>query len=747
MGWKRVLRANYAQLLFVCGAFFLMILIGCFSVSRTIKKNIERTVTIALNETGKSIHAYLREPRIAFDNIYASVLGMLDRGDSQKAVLAYLKQTLTILQQKKDGISGVYSIYGYIRDEFLDTLGLDLGPDYIPQQRPWYRQAISKTTAEYTTPYVDKNTGRMIISLARALYGEKGKYYGVLTMDVGLSWLEDYSRLLPFVEGGYGIIVNQDMRVIVHPRREQYQNAPLRELGDAYAEISDMLANKGEISNKEIQDIDNTATITFFREVFNGWHVGVFIPKSSYYHELYFSAAVLIAVGSILMLSLCVILVRLSAAKMKSEEESKAKTSFLARISHEIRTPMNAIAGMSELLVRLGEKMPPQGRNYAYNVKQASANLLSIINDILDFARMESGNVEIVPVKYPLASLINDVVNMFRIRLREKAVAFLVRVDADLPGSLVGDVVKVRQILVNLLSNAVKYTDEGFVSIAVSGTTAVTDNTLALTINITDTGRGIKPQDMERLFGDFVRFDLAANNQVEGVGLGLAITKNLCRIMDGDITATSTYGQGSVFSVTLPQQVATSDVFAKIDNPEKKSVLVYELAPMYAQSVTEALNNLGVRYRLVKERGHFFAALPEALYSHALMPGALLESLRDFLKQHNVKARIGIPTEDIRGSGTENIRYLFMPVYSLSLAAFLNNTAPESVDFDATIQAGQSFVAPKPGFWLWTIFRPTLLWPKVCFSPTPCGWIFARAAVRPSPGSNKMNTTWFSWIT
>ena len=238
--------------------------------------------------------------------------------------------------------------------------------------------------------------------------------------------------------------------------------------------------------------------------------------------------------------------------KEKAEASSKAKDDFLAKMSHEIRTPMNAITGMAELLLR-GD-LPDTARIYAQDIRQASNNLISIINDVLDFSKIESGKMEIIPVRYHLSSLINDTVNIIRIRLMEKQILFHLDIDKSIPNNLIGDEVRIRQILINLLSNAVKYTDRGHIRLSIK-IKEITDKQIWLIASVSDTGKGIKPEDRIKLFGDFVRVDVKQNQGIEGTGLGLAIAKRLCVAMGGDITVESEYGKGSSFTVVIPQNI------------------------------------------------------------------------------------------------------------------------------------------------------------------------------------------------
>ena len=232
---------------------------------------------------------------------------------------------------------------------------------------------------------------------------------------------------------------------------------------------------------------------------------------------------------------------------------NQAKSDFLANMSHEIRTPLNAILGMNEMIMREAKGTM---KEYAYNVKSAGETLLAIINDILDFSKIESGKMEIIPASYSLSSVLNDIYNMVSYKARQKGLEFNINVSPTIPDSLHGDEVRLRQILVNILNNAVKYTPKGSVTFTVqAGDSGISDDGLELEFICQDTGLGIKEEDKRKLFYKFQRLDMKKNRTIEGTGLGLAITTSLVQMMHGSISVESTYGEGSTFTVRLPQRV------------------------------------------------------------------------------------------------------------------------------------------------------------------------------------------------
>ena len=236
----------------------------------------------------------------------------------------------------------------------------------------------------------------------------------------------------------------------------------------------------------------------------------------------------------------------------EAEESNEAKSTFLANMSHEIRTPMNAICGMADML--LDEELTEQGREYALTIKSSSDGLLSIINDILDFSKIESGKMPIIPEEYYFASLIRDVVSMMEVRVKDRPVELGVRVPESAPRMLYGDTGRIKQILINIMGNAVKFTHEGKVTLEVLWQ-GMEQDMGRLTFSVTDTGIGIRKEDMAKLFDSFEQVDMKKNRGVEGTGLGLSISKLLVESMGGHIDVKSTYGEGSTFTFDIVQKV------------------------------------------------------------------------------------------------------------------------------------------------------------------------------------------------
>ena len=236
-------------------------------------------------------------------------------------------------------------------------------------------------------------------------------------------------------------------------------------------------------------------------------------------------------------------------------QANEAKSLFLANMSHEIRTPINGILGMDTILLK--ECKDKNLREYAKNIQSAGQSLLSIINDILDISKIESGKLEILPIKYQLFSILNDCYNLTKVKLENKSIDFELNINENLPSWLYGDEVRIRQIINNFLSNAVKYTNEGKITLCIDYEKK-SNNQILLIISVTDTGIGIKQEDLCKLFEAFTRIEEKRNRNIEGTGLGLNLTKNLVDLMGGEVSVESTYGIGSRFTAKIPQEISNS---------------------------------------------------------------------------------------------------------------------------------------------------------------------------------------------
>ncbi len=260
----------------------------------------------------------------------------------------------------------------------------------------------------------------------------------------------------------------------------------------------------------------------------------------------------------------------LEFARDAAEKANNAKSDFLSSMSHEIRTPLNAIVGLSEDMKSYKDQLPNEVIEDIEDIGNASGTLLEIVGNILDINKIESGKMELVNLPYNLVEEIKSLVSVTTTRIGEKPITFHLNLDPNLPYQLLGDKVHIKGVINNLLSNAIKYTDAGSISLNVHSIN--NDASCLLSISVVDTGKGIREEDISRLFSKFERLDIEKNSTIEGTGLGLAITKKLVEMMNGTINVQSEFGKGSTFVVQIPQEII------EVNAPVEKAVEVLEVA-------------------------------------------------------------------------------------------------------------------------------------------------------------------------
>ncbi|MCR4818467.1 MAG: response regulator [Fretibacterium sp.] len=291
------------------------------------------------------------------------------------------------------------------------------------------------------------------------------------------------------------------------------------------------------------------------------WEIAIIPHKGWYSVERCVAIIVIICILSAFVGSFISMLIKLHSTNIMLRRQSElaaaaseAKSSFLSNMSHEIRTPINAVLGMNEMILR--ESGEQNVIDYSENIRTAGNTLLGLVNDILDFSKIEAGKMEILPVDYDISSLINDLVNMIQARIDKKGLSLKLEFDEEMPKVLHGDEVRIKQVVTNILTNAVKYTEKGSVTFHI-GYERIADDPegVYLDFSISDTGIGIKPEDMTKLFSEFERIEEKRNRSIEGTGLGMNITKRLLEMMGTSLKVESIYGEGSTFSFRLRQKV------------------------------------------------------------------------------------------------------------------------------------------------------------------------------------------------
>ena len=365
---------------------------------------------------------------------------------------------------------------------------------------------------------------------------------------------------------------------------------------------------------------------------------------------------------------------------MKEAQEAaisgtNAKSTFLANMSHEIRTPLNAVLGMSDLIL-LDKNLSPHIREYTQNINSSSRNLLGIINDILDFSKIESGKLELVPATYEFESLIHDVLSMVRIKAHNTFLSIFLRISPDIPRKLIGDELRIKQILLNLFTNAIKYTKEGSVTLTISD--VISDDTVEFIFEMQDTGIGIKPEEQAKLFTMFERLDTKRNRDIEGTGLGLTITKQLCELMGGSIDFASEYGNGSTFTAQIKQRIGDSTPIVDIEKVHKKKVIIYEPRRRQRRFLTVQLTDIGINPTSCSNLTELTETIKNnKSFDYIFVSPLYLARIRSHLKTQNLLDKkmhfVVLADSEFDFANMEDVIVLQTPVWCVQLANFFSN--------------------------------------------------------------------------
>ncbi|MBP5263021.1 MAG: response regulator, partial [Lachnospiraceae bacterium] len=512
------------------------------------------------------------------------------------------------------------------------------------------------------SPYVDAQTGAVIISFSRMLSDGES----VMSLDVTMNEIQTIVQDVTIKGKGYSMIVNEDGMIIAH--RDASMNGKYIDQLEDYGEVIPNLRNGG-VTSFQAKIRDEKCTV-FMAEVLDQWDALIIVENSELYKDVasqlivnvlvylisfgIISIVCFIAYRSVIKNSKRIEELKISEQKQEYEAKvlrleksaadaaNKAKGDFLAEMSHEIRTPINAVLGMNEMILR--ETREENVRQYADNIKASGKTLLSIVNDILDFSKIEDGKMELVPVSYDLASLIQNLVNSIQGRAKAKNLEFEVDIDENLPCVLQGDDVRITQVIMNLLTNAVKYTEEGKVVFSVRQGGRIQEeeqNYVLLDVSVKDTGIGIKEEDRKKLFESFERLEEKRNRNIEGTGLGMAIVVKLLSMMGSEIHLDSVYGKGSVFSFRLQQRIISDQPIGD-----------------YAEHVIRSEQSL-------KEKAYLYA--PNARVLLVDDNGMNLEVAKNLLKRNGI-------TPDLSSSGSDAIEKIREKRYDI---VFLDHMMPK----------------------------------------------------------------------
>ena len=441
--------------------------------------------------------------------------------------------------------------------------GWEPDSDWHVEDRDWYIKLESSEQGWcISEPYFDEQTGLYCVTFAEKVIDPRtGEFIGNFGIDFYMDKLVDILGS-SYSDEGYAFLADAEGEIINHPYGS-YQMSENSVTNAAQLSYDQVRADGSDMAL--VRDYDGKLRVIMAAYAENS-DFTVYVAKDIW--NVY-KGVLLYGVICLVVLMICTVavymlmnnLIRLQEKANRQLKDSadaaiaadEAKSTFLAQMSHEIRTPINAVLGMNEMILR--ECRDLTIRDYAENIQSAGRTLLSLINSILDFSKIEDGKMEIIPVDYETAAMVNDIVNSISTRAAEKGLQLKTNVDSKLPAKLNGDDMRIKQVISNLLTNAVKYTEKGRVTLTIKGEEKL-DDKLTLYVEVADTGIGIREEDLDGLFESFKRLDEKRNRSIEGTGLGMSIVTRLLDMMNSELHVESIYGIGSTFWFRIEQGVA-----------------------------------------------------------------------------------------------------------------------------------------------------------------------------------------------
>jgi len=545
----------YIQILFTVFAFFLMVVLSCIFTSRIVRANLVRNVESILDFEESQINLDLLESRTMLDDFAQSIRSLILRGDNAAQLTAYNEEISAHLLLKNNDTFSRNGPFGYIEKlpggpAFINGVGWQPTDDFSPVDRLWFRSAIkAEGRIAETVPYTDTVSGETVFSYSRAIFDNDGKRLGVVAIDIRAGRIGENVVNTAFAKGnGYGVLASQDLTIIGHSNPD-FLGKKMYDPEVPLSILTEELVRMGKISEMAWVNWKGETVVGFFRTLPNGWRLGLFAQKGIYYEPVYAMALILTLLGTALAAVLIIVLIRVDAAKNKSDKENRHKSAFLANMSHEIRTPMNAIIGMTTIGRSASDI---ERKDYCLTkIENASNHLLGVINDILDMSKIEANKFDLAPAEFDLEKMLRRVVNVVNFRIDEKHQKLSIHIDRAIPRMLIGDDQRIAQVITNLLGNAIKFTPEkGAITLAVRLAGKGSD-ICTLQISVSDSGIGINPEQQKKIFQSFEQAESSTTRKYGGTGLGLAISKSIVEMMGGNIWVQSEPGKGSTFAFTI----------------------------------------------------------------------------------------------------------------------------------------------------------------------------------------------------
>lgn len=507
------------------------------------------------------------------------------------------------------------------------------------------------------------------------IYSSEIEASGALLAMIDSTVLDDALEVESFQGEGYSYIINQDGELILHNKSMDYSNffrilanSDIRE-GDSLDNIKQRI-NEGKSGIIHYKQFGADRYAYYTSIGINSWTIVNIVDSTVITAKTDMLIKELVMIAGCVIFAFFVLLILAGISWIVSEKQkhiSNSKTMFLANMSHEIRTPMNAIIGTSEVLLR--SDINYEYRTHIQNILNSSKSLLAIINDILDFSKIEAGKFVIVDEPYEIESLLYDITALATIRLENKPIYFMIEIADDVPVYLIGDMSRIKQILINLVGNAIKFTQEGYIKIIIS--LIYKDSDQYLQFQVIDTGIGIRKQNLSKLFISFNQLDTHYNHSQEGTGLGLAISKSLCELMGGEIYVESEYGAGSKFTFTVKQGFQNNERLIKAPIRKNVKLCILETSAILREFYAETLKHQDITYYQCENCKEFLERIQQEQFDYILVDQTFNQTeLLPLIKNIKVVTLINQQEMTLFANQQDNLK-IYVPLFGLQLSYLL----------------------------------------------------------------------------
>ena len=696
--------------IFFC--FILVIGVSINSVATLARENTKEMDTMLTYRVYDSIASTLNEPIIVSKTMACNgfILDFLqkEKDIDEKEAVATMKKYLSGV---KNGLE--YNTAFLISEKthrYYTYEGLNKVIDPVNDEHDvWYKLFLDQNVAyDLDVDSDEMNKNQWTIFVNTRIVDEKGNVLGVCGVGVQMNNLQEMFRE---EEKEYNVkinLVDKNGLVQVDTDDINIENAWLD---------GNVLSNEGQNDYVYQTTNKNEFAVTKYVE-YLGWYLVVRSSPTTINRE-FISIIVLNIALSLIVMGLLFVMTGFILKRIRKERDarqqllivseravaaSEAKSSFLSSMSHEIRTPINAVLGMNEMILR--ETTDKKIMDYSNNIRSAGKTLLTLINSILDFSKIEEGKMEIVPVPYDTATLVNNIIASVDERAKSKKLRFLKEIDKNLPSKMIGDDVRLQQVIVNILTNAVKYTDDGHVRFIFREEKREDDH-IDLYVAVEDTGIGIRKEDLPKLSQSFERLDLEKNHSIEGTGLGMAIVTNLLKMMGSEIKVDSDYGRGSTFYFVIRQEISDAKPMGDYKNAvvttnvnkdmllphaDKAKVLVVDDNEMNLKVAKNLLGLFGINAEMANsgqvalyrcKRDHFHLILLDHMMPKMDGKETLERMHKEGLIDENTKV-IALTANAIQGAEEDYLKsgfdgYISKPIEMTTLEKALKKYLPDEV--------------------------------------------------------------------